>query len=75
MKYFIIFLISMFLMSVASAETSVIEKIEHDEFDTTNIGSFLLCIDGYKWLYSKHYKTEMMNQFFIEKDSHAVPAK
>lgn len=84
MKYLIILLTTMFLVSSASADMGFRELAIEEHIDTRfeNFFTSTNCIDGYKWIYVVHAvkqgeypMTVALEQFYEEKNGRAVPAK
>ena len=81
MKHLLVLILtSLFLVSSASADVKVLFK--HSRDDNLPYHLRTLCIDGYKWVHTGRIIEKdgvslatTMNQFMIEKDGHAVPAK
>jgi len=89
MKILITLLMALFISSNASADVKVLFK--HSENDNLPYAMRTLCIDGYKWVHTARVldinlwkdardlvapaMSITMNQFMIEKDGRAVPAK
>jgi hypothetical protein len=81
MKILITILLALFISSNAYARVKVLSK--SSESSSLPYAVRTVCIDGYKWVHTARiveaqYIQAMattMNQFMIEKDGRAVPAK
>ena len=76
MKYISIILMSLFLVGNVSADARMIKKLD---LKTNEIGAYVYCIDGYKWVYTADILggtlTSTLNQMMEEKENHSVPVK
>ncbi len=59
--------VSLFLVGNVNADARMIKKLD---LETNKIGAYVYCIDGYKWLYCRNYRstlTSTLNQMMEEK--------